>query len=53
MTPRQRAARINSLRREYSRLIRAGRTVTANKIHKELASLVADRMRHQLGKVAR
>lgn len=52
MTPRQRSARINSLRKEYQRLMLAGRTVTANKIAKELTALVCERMRFQLGKAS-
>lgn len=52
MTPRQRSARINSLRKEYERLMLAGRTVTANKVAKELASLVVERMKYQLGRVS-
>lgn len=52
MTPRQRNARINTLRKEYMRLLMAGRTTQANRVQKELATLVIDRMREQLGKVA-
>lgn len=52
MTPRKRSARINTLRKEYQRLLAAGRTTTANKIQKELAALVIERMRDQLGKAS-
>jgi hypothetical protein len=48
MTPHQRAAKINRLRREYRKTILAGRTTTANRIAKELAGLVVERIRHQL-----
>ncbi len=48
MTPRERAARIVQLRKEYRRLLLAGRTTTANKLAKELAGLVTDRLRDQL-----
>lgn len=50
LTPRQRAARINTLRREYRRLLLAGRTTSANRIAKELSSLVVERMKHQMEK---
>jgi hypothetical protein len=49
MTSRQRSVRINTLRKEYRRLLLAGRTITANRIAKELAGLVTERLREQVG----
>ncbi len=51
MTPRQRSARINTLRKEYERLVLAGRLKSANEVQRELSALVVERMRLQLGKV--
>lgn len=50
MTSRQRTMRINTLRKEYRRLLLAGRTVTANKLARELTVLVVDKLREEVSK---
>lgn len=51
MTPHQRAARINKLRKELQRPSMVSRTKRRSDYERELARLVVERMKHQLGRV--